>query len=72
LIHFAHPARSQVTGDFVLCEFGSDHHLEVCRGFYRKSFTSLKPGQVKPEAEGHLVGRVGPGSFTPSLSRNRA
>jgi hypothetical protein len=25
LIHLAHSPRAQVTGDFVMCEFGSDH-----------------------------------------------
>ena len=27
LIHLSHSARSQVAGDFVVCEFGSDHDV---------------------------------------------
>jgi hypothetical protein len=58
LIHLAHAAGSQMAGDLVVCELGSDHGaMKIPGGFYqslRDSFRDLGMGEEKCGAEGQV------------------
>ena len=42
LIHVSHAARSQVAGDFVVCQFGADHDVRRTAG----EFYQISPKQL--------------------------
>ena len=42
LIHLSHAACSQVAGDFVMCEFGSDHEVTKRPGGFYQNRKSLR------------------------------